>query len=33
MARRGPDQMPPLATTEIDHEGVKLMHDWIKSMK
>ena len=33
MAQRGPGQMPPLATSEVDRVGVKLLHDWIKGMK
>jgi len=33
IARRGPGQMPPLATSEIDREAVQLIHEWIKKMK
>lgn len=33
VARRGPGQMPPLATSEIDRAAVQLLHDWIKQMK
>ncbi len=33
MRRRGPGQMPPLATALVDEEAVSLIHDWIKSMK
>jgi glucose/arabinose dehydrogenase len=33
MKRRGPGQMPPLATSEVDEAAVKLMHDWIARMK
>jgi len=33
MAKRGPGQMPPLATSEVDRDAVQLFHDWIKQMK
>ena len=33
LKRRGPGQMPPLATALADDEAVRLIHDWIKSMK
>ncbi len=33
MARRGPGQMPPLATTMVDREAVKLISDWIRQLK
>jgi uncharacterized repeat protein (TIGR03806 family) len=33
MARRGPGQMPPLATSLIDREAVKLLSDWIRQLK
>jgi hypothetical protein len=31
--RRGPGQMPPLATTIADDEAVKMLAKWIKGMK
>ncbi len=31
--RRGQNQMPPLATSEVDRDAAKLIHDWIKAMK
>jgi glucose/arabinose dehydrogenase len=33
MKRRGTGQMPPLGTAVVDDEAVRLIHDWIKSMK
>jgi len=33
LKRRGPGQMPPLATAVADDEAVRLIHDWIKDMK
>ena len=33
MKRRGPGQMPPLATAIADDQTVRLIHDWIKTMK
>jgi mono/diheme cytochrome c family protein len=33
MKRRGPGQMPPLGTAVVDDEAVRLIHDWIASMK
>jgi glucose/arabinose dehydrogenase len=33
VAKRGPGQMPPLATSEVDRDAVQLLHDWIKQMK
>lgn len=32
MARRGPSQMPPLATGRVDKRAVKLVEDWIESL-
>jgi hypothetical protein len=33
VARRGPGQMPPLATSEVDAEAVKLLRAWIEGMR
>jgi uncharacterized repeat protein (TIGR03806 family) len=33
ISRRGTDQMPPLASTEVDREAVKLIADWIRSLR
>jgi uncharacterized repeat protein (TIGR03806 family) len=33
VARRGEGQMPPLATSQVDREAARLLHDWIKQMK
>jgi uncharacterized repeat protein (TIGR03806 family) len=33
MQRRGPGQMPPLATSVPDEEALRVIHDWIKSLK
>jgi uncharacterized repeat protein (TIGR03806 family) len=33
LKRRGPGQMPPLATSVADDEAVRLIHDWIAAMK
>jgi uncharacterized repeat protein (TIGR03806 family) len=33
LKRRGPGQMPPLATAVVDEEAVRLIHDWIKGLK
>lgn len=32
MTRRGTDQMPPLVSTEVDREAVKLIGDWIRGL-
>ena len=32
VARRGPGQMPPLASSAVDPHAVKLLHDWIAGM-
>ncbi len=33
IARRGAGQMPPLATSVVDHEAVKLLTEWIEQLK
>ena len=33
ISRRGPDQMPPLATSVVDEEAVRMVREWIKEMK
>jgi uncharacterized repeat protein (TIGR03806 family) len=33
MALRGPGQMPPLATSVVDQEAVKLVREWIAQLK
>jgi glucose/arabinose dehydrogenase len=33
MMRRGPGQMPPLATARIDQDAVQLLSDWIKQLE
>jgi hypothetical protein len=33
MSVRGANQMPPLATSRVDREAVKLFEEWIKQMK
>jgi mono/diheme cytochrome c family protein len=33
LVRRGPGQMPPLATSEVDREAVQLLREWIMQMK
>jgi glucose/arabinose dehydrogenase/mono/diheme cytochrome c family protein len=33
IARRGHDQMPPLATSEVDQEAVQMLRRWIAAMK
>ena len=33
MSMRGPGQMPPLASTRVDEAGVKLMREWIATLK
>ncbi len=33
IAHRGAGQMPPLATSRVDEEAVKLLHEWIAKMK
>jgi glucose/arabinose dehydrogenase len=33
LALRGTGQMPPLATAEVDREALKLMEEWIRTMK
>jgi mono/diheme cytochrome c family protein len=30
---RGPNQMPPLATSQVDREAVKLLEAWIRQLK
>jgi len=32
LVRRGPGQMPPLATAEVDKEAVRLLHAWISQL-
>jgi hypothetical protein len=32
LLRRGPDQMPPLATSMVDDQAVKLFREWIAEM-
>ena len=32
LAKRGPGQMPQLATSLIDEQAVKLVEEWIKSL-
>ena len=33
ISRRGPNQMPPLASNVLDEPAVKLLRDWIESLK
>ncbi len=33
ISRRGPDQMPPLATSRVDEEAVRMLREWIAAMK
>ena len=33
MSNRDAGHMPPLATSAVDREAVRLMHDWIKQLK
>ncbi len=33
MAKRGPGQMPPMATGRVDSQGTALMKSWIESLK
>ncbi len=33
MSCRGPGQMPPLATSQVDREAVEMMREWIRSLK
>ena len=33
MSRRGPGQMPQLATTVVDEKAVALMREWIESLR
>ena len=33
LARRGKDQMPPLATSEVDREAVRMLREWVAGMK
>ncbi|HVS38162.1 MAG TPA: PQQ-dependent sugar dehydrogenase [Gemmataceae bacterium] len=33
ISRRGPDQMPPLATARVDEEAVRMLRQWISAMK
>jgi hypothetical protein len=32
MHRRGPGQMPPLATAVVDERGVAVVREWIRSL-
>ncbi len=32
ISRRGTDQMPPLVSTEVDREAIKLIADWIRGL-
>jgi hypothetical protein len=32
MAKRGRGQMPPLATSRVDEQAVKLLTDWLSSL-
>jgi mono/diheme cytochrome c family protein len=32
LSRRGRGQMPPLATSKVDEQAVKLLRDWIRSL-
>jgi glucose/arabinose dehydrogenase len=32
IGHRGPGQMPPLATSVVDQEAVRLLHDWIEKL-
>jgi glucose/arabinose dehydrogenase len=33
VSRRGPNQMPPLASSVVDEEAVRMLRDWIAGMK
>jgi uncharacterized repeat protein (TIGR03806 family) len=33
LSRRGPNQMPPLATSVVDEEAVRMLREWITGMK
>ena len=33
LARRGPGQMPPLATAQVDRAAAAMLHEWIAKMK
>jgi uncharacterized repeat protein (TIGR03806 family) len=33
VARRGPNQMPPMATSVVDEEAVRMLREWIAGMK
>ena len=33
VARRGPGQMPPLATSEVDRQAAELLREWIRQLK
>ena len=33
ISRRGPGQMPPLASSHVDEAAARLIFDWIKEMK
>jgi glucose/arabinose dehydrogenase/mono/diheme cytochrome c family protein len=33
VSRRGPNQMPPLATSMVDEDAVKMLRKWIEEMK
>jgi hypothetical protein len=33
LSRRGPGQMPPLATNVVDEQAVKLLREWITGLK
>ena len=33
ISRRGPDQIPPLATSRVDEEAVRMLREWIAAMK
>ena len=33
MSHRDAGYMPPLATSVVDRDAVKLMHDWIKQLQ
>ncbi len=32
ISRRGTGQMPPLASTQVDHTAVKMIADWIRGL-
>jgi len=33
VSRRGPNQMPPMATSVVDEEAVRMLREWIAGMK